>query len=157
MICSFLTQVLSNIQVWCEMEIDGGGWTVIQRRGYGTGTRASAEKFNRLWREYKTGFGAPLGDYWLGNYLFFPSKHPSPPSKKSYFNPGLDSMIALGSRCSNEMEVVLTYFDDTTKTARYSNFSVGPESDNYRLHLAGFLTGNAGKFLILLLNNTRQK
>jgi hypothetical protein len=109
-------------QVWCDMDTDGGGWTVIQRRGYGTATRDKAEKFNRLWREYKAGFGTPLGDYWLG----------------------LDAMVALGSRCSNELEVVLTYFDDTVKTARYNNFTLAPESNNYRLHVGSFQTGNAG-------------
>jgi len=108
-------------QVWCDMETDGGGWTVIQRRGYGNVPRASAENFNRNWREYKVGFGTPLNDYWLG----------------------LDAMVSMGVRCTNELQVVLTYFDDTVKTATYSNFTIGPETDNYRLHVTGFTTGNA--------------
>jgi len=108
-------------QVWCDMDTSGGGWTVIQRRGYGTVTRANAEKFNKNWREYKLGFGTPTQDYWLG----------------------LDSILAMGARCSNELSVVLTYFDDTVKSATYSNFTLGPETDNYKLHLSGFTTGQA--------------
>ncbi|XP_021954866.1 ficolin-1-A isoform X2 [Folsomia candida] len=109
-------------QVWCDMDTAGGGWTVFQRRGYGTITRSSAEKFNKNWREYKVGFGNVLNDYWLGN----------------------DAIVAMGARCTNELYVTLTYFDDTVKSATYSNFTLGPESDNYRLHLTGFTTGQAG-------------
>jgi ficolin len=54
------------LQVWCDMETDGGGWTVISRRGYGNVARDQAENFNKNWREYKTGFGMALKDYWIG-------------------------------------------------------------------------------------------
>lgn len=62
---------------------------------------------------------------------------------KSNF-PGNDAIVAMGARCTNELYVTLTYFDDTVKSATYSNFTLGPESDNYRLHLTGFTTGQAG-------------
>lgn len=48
-------------QVFCDMETDGGGWTVIQRRKVGL------TSFNRDWKQYKEGFGNIKGDFWLGN------------------------------------------------------------------------------------------
>ncbi|XP_077507725.1 techylectin-5A-like [Amblyomma americanum] len=50
--------------VYCDMEMDGGGWTVIQRRGqYGN----SVYYFYRNWTEYAKGFGDPAKEYWIGN------------------------------------------------------------------------------------------
>lgn len=50
--------------VYCDMNTDGGGWTVIQRRGqFGN----NAYYFYRNWAEYATGFGDPDKEYWIGN------------------------------------------------------------------------------------------
>ncbi|KAK8745915.1 hypothetical protein OTU49_000116 [Cherax quadricarinatus] len=51
------------VPVWCDMETDGGGWTVFLTRQ----TQDSQVDFNRWWQEYKSGFGDPHGEYWLGN------------------------------------------------------------------------------------------
>lgn len=49
----------------CDMDTDGGGWTVIQQH------RGSSPKvdFDRDWHDYKTGFGRvdTFGDFWIGN------------------------------------------------------------------------------------------
>lgn len=49
------------VQVYCDMDTEGGGWTAIQRRVNGE------ESFYRNWTEYKLGFGSPNVDYWIGN------------------------------------------------------------------------------------------
>ncbi|KAF8787967.1 Techylectin-5A like protein [Argiope bruennichi] len=51
------------LKVYCDMEIDGGGWTVIQRRG----KYPVQQDFYIDWESYKNGFGNLTQEFWLGN------------------------------------------------------------------------------------------
>ncbi|XP_047280386.1 angiopoietin-related protein 7 isoform X2 [Homo sapiens] len=50
-----------ELEVFCDMETSGGGWTIIQRR------KSGLVSFYRDWKQYKQGFGSIRGDFWLGN------------------------------------------------------------------------------------------
>lgn len=52
------------VRVYCDMETDNGGWTVIQRRGKFAASRLS---FHQDWNAFKNGFGEPNQEFWLGN------------------------------------------------------------------------------------------
>jgi len=58
-----ITLAGKTINVFCDMETHGGGWTVLQRRGdFGR----PANYFLRGWKDYRDGFGNPNEDHWVG-------------------------------------------------------------------------------------------
>ncbi|XP_029934316.1 microfibril-associated glycoprotein 4-like [Myripristis murdjan] len=109
----------SAVQVYCDMTSVGGGWTVIQRRMDGS------VNFYRPWAEYKLGFGVAAGEYWLG----------------------LENIFHLTLRRSYELLVDMEDFDGNKVSARYSSFSIDPESYGYKLQVSGFTDGGAGDSL----------
>ncbi|TKS68518.1 Microfibril-associated glycoprotein 4 36 kDa microfibril-associated glycoprotein [Collichthys lucidus] len=106
---------ISPLKVYCDMETDGGRWTVIQRRLDGT------ENFFRPWSHYSTGFGNVAGEYWLG----------------------LENIFLLTMRKKNELRVDMEDFEGGKASAQYSSFSVDTESTGYQLHLGSFSGGAA--------------
>ncbi|EPQ03326.1 Angiopoietin-related protein 6 [Myotis brandtii] len=106
------------VSAWCEQQLEGGGWTVIQRRQDGS------VNFFTTWQHYKAGFGQPDGEYWLG----------------------LEPVHQLTSRGDNELLVLLEDWGGRGGRAHYDGFSLEPESDHYRLRL-GQYHGDAGDSL----------
>ncbi|XP_047434783.1 microfibril-associated glycoprotein 4-like isoform X2 [Mugil cephalus] len=109
----------SPLNVYCDMETDGGRWTVFHRRIDGT------ENFYRPWKYYKTGFGNVAGEYWLG----------------------LENILLLTMRKKNELRVDMEDWEQGEASAQYSSFSVDSEDSGYQLHLGSFTGGNAGDSL----------
>uniref|UniRef100_A0AAY4DJV0 Fibrinogen C-terminal domain-containing protein n=1 Tax=Denticeps clupeoides TaxID=299321 RepID=A0AAY4DJV0_9TELE len=106
----------SPLHVHCDMESDGGGWTVFQRRLDGS------VNFYRSWDGYKNGFGSTSGEYWLG----------------------LDNIFILSQRRRNELRVDMEDWQGNRVHAQYASFSLDPESFGYRLDLGGYVGGEAG-------------
>ncbi|RVE59254.1 hypothetical protein OJAV_G00186720 [Oryzias javanicus] len=109
----------SAVEVYCDMETEGGGWSVFQRRMDGS------ENFYRPWNKYKSGFGRASGEYWLG----------------------LEAIYAMTRQGNHELWVNMEDFDGKKVFARYSSFSIDAESDGYTLHVSGFINGGASDSL----------
>ncbi|XP_055125888.1 ficolin-2 isoform X2 [Symphalangus syndactylus] len=109
-----------RLTVLCDMDTDGGGWTVFQRRVDGS------VDFYRDWAAYKQGFGSQLGEFWLGN----------------------DNIHALTAQGTSELRVDLVDFDDNHQFAKYRSFKVADEAEKYNLVLGAFVEGSAGDSLM---------
>uniref|UniRef100_A0A8C0QHP9 Angiopoietin 4 n=1 Tax=Chelonoidis abingdonii TaxID=106734 RepID=A0A8C0QHP9_CHEAB len=112
-------------KVFCDMETDRGGWTVIQRRTNGS------VNFQRKWKEYKQGFGDPAGEYWLGN----------------------EAVHLLTSQASYSLRVELLDWEGNQAYAHYETFQLGSERHLYRISLKGY-SGTAGQQSGIVLQGT---
>lgn len=102
---------------YCDQETAGGGWTVIQRRGmFG----APFDNFTKSWRDYKFGFGDLSREFWWGN----------------------DNIYRMVRSQDTVIRFDLWDFEGNYAYAEYLSFSIGPESDNYRLSVFDY-RGNA--------------
>lgn len=104
------------LHVYCDMDTDGGRWTVFYRRLDGT------ENFYRPWEDYKAGFGNVAGEYWLG----------------------LENIYLLTARKDNELRSDMADWEGGQASSQYSSFSVDTEYTGYQLHLGSFTGGAAG-------------
>jgi len=113
---------IKTVEVFCDQETDGGGWTVFQRRLNGK------TNFYRDWKSYKEGFGNPRREFWLGNdniyLLAYQAEYPS------------------GSALRIDME------DWSRKKhfAKYKSFLIDNEKQKYKLQVNGF-SGDVGDSL----------
>ncbi|KAL3847221.1 hypothetical protein ACJMK2_018143 [Sinanodonta woodiana] len=107
----------NGVSVRCDMDTDGGGWTVFQRRVDGS------VDFFRKWADYKSGFGNPNTEYWLG----------------------LDNIHTLTAQGNVTLRVDLITPGPPQRSAyaSYSSFTVGDENSKYILRVAGY-SGDAG-------------
>ncbi|XP_064103294.1 ficolin-2-like [Macrobrachium nipponense] len=107
-----------GVKVYCDMETEGGGWTVIQRR---TDESPERENFYRTWMEYALGFGDLKGEFWLG----------------------LDVIHALTGQSLNAIRFDLSDYEGNATYANYDFFYVHGRKEKYMLQVRGY-DGTAG-------------
>lgn len=107
--------------VFCDMNLQGGGWTVIQRRVN------DSTSFNRTRKDYNIGFGNFNGNFWLG----------------------LEKIKRLTDYSSSEIYIGMQSFLTTDDVAfqlawaRYGSFSLGTNQNDYQLSISQY-SGTAG-------------
>ena len=101
--------------VYCDMDIDEGGWMVIQRRLDGS------VNFRRNWHDFNIGFGSISGSFWIGNEFLH--------NVTNYRN--------------YKLRFDLEDWEGQARYAQYSAFVVGSEQENYRLQIGDY-SGDAG-------------
>ena len=106
---------------FCDMETDGDGWTVFQKRD----DLIPVENFYRTWLEYKRGFGDLQKQFWFGN----------------------DRLSLLTNQDAYELRVDLEDFDGQQGFAHYYSFRIGNELNKYQLTVGRYIDGNAGDSL----------
>ncbi|XP_066912664.1 techylectin-5A-like [Clytia hemisphaerica] len=97
--------------IHCRMSLVGGGWTVIQRRVYGT------TYFQNNWDVYKEGFGDLSEDFWYGNENIHQLSKPG---------------------TSNEIIFELKDFNNDFYYPYYDGFNIGDENDKYELNVGEY-------------------
>ncbi|PAV90385.1 hypothetical protein WR25_06539 [Diploscapter pachys] len=116
----------------CDMETDGGGWTVVQKR-----INKKVNFHKRIWEEYEKGFGDIEDSFWLGL------------KKIARLAPleGEELRMRIevrGDTCKKEKKNAAekcSGLSDAFWWAEYG-FKLGDASTNYVLHLSTPLRGN---------------
>ncbi|KAM8934331.1 ficolin-1-A-like [Pelodytes ibericus] len=104
------------LTVLCDMDTDGGGWIVFQKRSDGS------VNFNRDWETYRKGFGSQLSEFWLGNR----------------------NIHLLTEQGQFTLRIDFEDFEGNCTFATYSDFCIEDEMKNYALRYSKFAGGNAG-------------
>ena len=97
--------------MFCDMDLQGGGWTVILRHV------SDSLDFNRVWTEYRNGFGNLRGNFWLG----------------------LEKIRLLTDYTDTTFELYIGlenfYSTNSLRFAWYNSFSLATEVEGYKLSL----------------------
>ena len=108
------------LTVYCDQRTSHGGWIVLMRH-----VNRYEDFPNRLWHEYKAGFGDPNTSFWIG----------------------LENMHLLTKDATSmTLRIDLEDFEGNSRFAEYSYFRVSSENDGYRLFIEGY-SGDAGDAL----------
>jgi len=100
-------------QVCCNMDVDGGGWLVFQRRIDNT------TDFHLNWVDYKKGFGDMTSNFWLGN----------------------DILHYLTNRGETQIYIHAGRFNSETKYSKYAYVRIEDDEAYYRLDVHTLLEG----------------
>lgn len=101
------------VKVWCDMETEGGGWTVFFARDNGT----NRELFNRTWYEHQGGFGNASTEYFMGT----------------------ENLHLLTTNKNYRLRVEFDLADGTHKFSEWDTFLVWDLANKYKLSIGGFL------------------
>nr|XP_060626297.1 veficolin-1-like [Anolis sagrei ordinatus] len=107
------------MSIFCDMETDGGGWLVFQRRQDGS------VDFYRDWQSYKNGFGNQASEFWLGN----------------------DKIHLLTNSVTQQLRIDAEDFNNTRTYVTYSGFKISSEEEKYTLSMVSYVDGNMGDSL----------
>ncbi|XP_009887203.1 PREDICTED: LOW QUALITY PROTEIN: fibrinogen-like protein 1 [Charadrius vociferus] len=105
--------------VWCDMDTEGKGWTVVQRNSYTTEIT-----WKESWTTYKYGFGNVQGDHWLGT----------------------EYLHLLTQQGTYKVRFVVRDKANVTHYAEYDIFRVESEASGYPLRLGRF-SGDGDDYL----------
>lgn len=103
---------MGEFDVFCDMSLREGGWTVIQRRV------SNATSFSRNRPEYNVGFGEYNGNFWLG----------------------LEKIKRITDTGTYELYVGLESFLTASPLAwaEYGSFSLGTDDSDYTLSISSY-------------------
>ncbi|KAL9826504.1 fibrinogen-like protein 1-like protein [Geothlypis trichas] len=107
--------------VWCDMDTEGKGWTVVQRNSHDTELT-----WKQSWTTYKYGFGNVHSDYWLGT----------------------EYLHLLTQQGTYKVRFVVRDKANVTHYAEYDIFRVENEASGYPLRL-GRHSGDGDDYLTL--------
>ncbi|KAF4798105.1 Angiopoietin-1 [Turdus rufiventris] len=166
----YINNVSDPKKVFCNMEIAGGGWTVIQHREDGS------LDFQKSWKEYKMLLGwidgisiVPIWSwasyqnvqnlrysYTETENIFASSNYKNglaigfgSPSGEHWL--GNEFIFAITSQRQYSLRIELMDWEGNRAYSQYDRFHIGNEKQNYRLYLKGH-SGTAGKQSSLILH-----
>ncbi|KAJ8035654.1 Fibrinogen-like protein A [Holothuria leucospilota] len=107
-------------EVFCDNQVDGGGWTVFQRRN-----EDNTVEFTRNFSEYRKGFGFLRREFWLGN----------------------ERLSFLTNQKRYQLRIDMTNSTGSYFYLTYDLFRISDEWGNYKLTSVGQYNGTADTFV----------